>query len=137
MLVESIIDDNGRLYGGGDKHMAKKERRPLVTMEELFANEELHRARALYVSYNDADHDVFRREVCDHIVKPKLIKINEYTGHDISAEYWAYCLECYLGAMSKEEAATVDHWNTLLSNLALNLTDRWRCKCYDKTTASP
>jgi hypothetical protein len=86
------MNKNGKFLEivGGDMHMTKKEHRPLVTMEELFTNEELHRARALYVSCNDADHNVFRREVCDHIVRSKLIKINEYTGHDNSAEYWAY-----------------------------------------------
>jgi hypothetical protein len=127
MLVRGV-NNNGKFLAavGGDMHMTKKERRPLVTMEELFTNEELHRARALYVSYNDADRGDFQREVCDHIVTPKLNKINEYTGHDNSAEYWAYCLECHLGAVREEEGATLHHWSTLLGNLVVNLTDRCR-----------
>jgi hypothetical protein len=56
--------------------MTKKERRPLVAM--------------------------------DQIVRPKLQKISEYTGHDNSAEYWTHCLECHLGAVSKEEQVALD-----------------------------
>jgi hypothetical protein len=52
----------------------------LVTMEELFTEEELERAREIFDEFKGEPRYVGQLKVSDEIVKPKIDDITKYTG---------------------------------------------------------
>src|SRR5918992_2393656 len=97
-------------------------------IEAIFTMEELDRARELYIKHKELDdHDnthkksdyhacdgiesryQFRQEVCDQLVRPKMERIQKYTGSSNSPGFWVYCLDRYLKRVSQEGGAVTRH----------------------------
>jgi hypothetical protein len=87
----------------GVRVMIKQQRRLEVTMEELFTREEFDKARKIFRRYKAKPRYFREKKLSDEVIKPKLGRINTYTGYNNLPEYWAYCLEHYLRSVREEE----------------------------------
>lgn len=61
-----------------------------ITLGEIFTADELKRAEKLYKECNGI---VFNKRCTAEIVAPVLARINQVTGQENDANYWAYGIE--------------------------------------------
>jgi hypothetical protein len=85
--------------------MIKQQRRLEATLEELFTQQELDKARKIFRRYKAKPRHYREQKVSDEVVKPKMTQINAYTGYSNLPENWAYCLEHYLMPLSGWEGS--------------------------------
>lgn len=72
-----------------------------ITLGELFNDEDIAKARAIY---REAKPGQFKRMVLP-LVEAKLAHINQVTGQENDAGYWAYALEYALGLNPDDDPA--------------------------------
>jgi hypothetical protein len=75
--------------------MNKHQRRLEATIEELFTEEELDKAWAIFDKYKDKPRYFREQKISNEVVLPRIDHINTYTGYSNLPEYWAYCLAHY------------------------------------------
>lgn len=69
-----------------------------VKIGDIFTDQELEAARKLYQQVSDAGTHDFAARCAKEIIEPILPRINEKTGQENDAKYFAYMLE-YLMAV--------------------------------------
>jgi hypothetical protein len=72
------------------------------TIPEVLRKDEIARAMKLYEKCKETKEE-FNQRCTKEIVGPILFRVNEHTGSNNGAEYWAYCVEYHISAMSREE----------------------------------
>lgn len=68
-----------------------------LTLNDFLTEEQLKICTDLFKSFNESGESGFAQAVCDQVITPNLLEINEKIGQENNAKYLAYMVEYVLG----------------------------------------